>query len=96
MMDESQIIDDIFASMGKDLSFKVPKHQTETKIEAERKLEQARSFTFRYGLLADKTLGQVIDDPGLWGVLDRVKKTTKSQVLKRKITLVAQAKLTNC
>ena len=98
MATEFEIIDDIFSQMSKDLSYKVPKKTTEQliRLEAERKLDEAKAFTFRYGILKDKALGDVVDDQELWGCLQRVKKTTKSKSLKRKIALVAQAKLKGC
>ena len=97
MATESDIIDDIFANMSKNLSYKVPQAQTQhlIKLEAERKLKDARAFTFRFGMLKGKTLGECVDNPDLWGVLWRVKKTTKSESLKSKIALVATAKLTD-
>lgn len=95
MPNESEILHGIFSQMSKDLSYKVPPGQTAKliKLEKERELEDARGFTFRYGLLKDRTLGEVVDQENLWTCLAQVKKTTKSKSLKRKIALVAQAKL---
>jgi hypothetical protein len=95
MATESEIIDDIFANMSKNLNYKVHPQQTDRliKLDLERELAQARAFTFRFGLLKGKTLGEVVDDQLMWGALNRVKKTTKSEALKSKITLAAQAKI---
>jgi hypothetical protein len=95
MTTESEILDEIFANMSKSLNHKVPPAQTKylIKLDTEKRLTEARAFVFRFGLLKNKTLGDVVDDPDLWGVLGRVKKTTKSKALKAKISLAAQAKI---